>query len=397
MELVLAGGLAVAVVWASSVWVALLRERDRARALSAELSAARRATALGSLGVAGEGAATGALSAEREAGEAAAWDGAVEEPRASISDGASDAIEAAADGISGAEASAARPLQDLDRSRLREEEPPRQLAQPEELVEALAGLRADLAIASRASAAADGHSSWARAAKAGRASESSSMWAREPEALALTADRLVDLSARLKEELSVEVLATARLTEEVRSVGPLLLAIEARAESLKTLTASLSGLADRINLLALNVALLAARDTAAGAAFESSGVEMRGLFEEARQLSREMGSVVQKLGDTAHRVLEIHADAVRTGDGGREKGERATREMLGLEAQAARLVEEIAEAGRETRIPAALDSAREEALRAWGAVERLEGELLERREAAARALLAIDGVLARFS
>jgi methyl-accepting chemotaxis protein len=102
---------------------------------------------------------------------------------------------------------------------------------------------------------------------------------------------------------------------------------EKLAVSVGPFAAALSGLADRMNLLALNVTLLATRAGEFGGPFEHSGTELRGLFEEARRLSRDLASLAQKAASTGRRAGEALGDILVTAEGAAESAWR-TQEQL---------------------------------------------------------------------
>lgn len=121
-------------------------------------------------------------------------------------------------------------------------------------------------------------------------------------------EEIGDETSRLRDRLRSAEEASARLSSTARDAQTLLATVEARATGTSPLAGELSGLADRMNLLALNLALLAARAGEAGEPFHASGEELRGLFEEARRFSRELAAHGQRSAESSRRAAEAAAE-----------------------------------------------------------------------------------------
>lgn len=203
--------------------------------------------------------------------------------------------------------------------------------------------------------------------------------------------------SRLKELLVSVEAAAGRLAASARGGHALVEQAERQALSVAPAAASLSGLSDRMNLLALNIALLATRAGEAGGPFTESGEELRGLFEEARTLSREIGSLAQRAAGAARRAGEPLADLVALAEGTGGRASRAAAQVDRLDELTLRLDETVAAARQaadgidaEER-----DERREEGLRAAAVAEReeRERERAERAEGLLRSLpAALDGL-----
>ncbi len=108
--------------------------------------------------------------------------------------------------------------------------------------------------------------------------------------------------------------SSARTVEAGRNLMAAAIEGERVLQAMLPFSASFSGLSDRMNLLALNIALLASKVPQEGELFEPFGKELRGLFEEARRLSRDLATVSQKA---------LNA-AARTSEAAREVGQEAS-------------------------------------------------------------------------
>ncbi len=141
--------------------------------------------------------------------------------------------------------------------------------------------------------------------------------------------------------------ATGRLSGAARAAESQVAQAERVTQSMTSLSGALSGLADRVNLVALNVTLLATKSGEAGMLFEPSGVELRGLFEEARRLSRDLGSQGPRAQAAARHAVETLGEVAATADGTTEKAQRAAVHAARLGDLTARLEETLSASRRE--------------------------------------------------
>lgn len=201
--------------------------------------------------------------------------------------------------------------------------------------------------------------------------------------------------SRLKELLVSVEAAAGRLSVSARGGHSLVEQAERQSLAVAPAAASLSGLADRMNLLALNIALLATRAGEAGEAFTESGEELRGLFEEARALSREIGSAAQRAAGAARRAGEPLSDLVALADGTGGRASRAAAQVERLDELRGHLDETLAAARQAAGGIDAEERAgrKAEAQRAAVATER-EARAHERAEGAEERLRSVPATLA---
>jgi methyl-accepting chemotaxis protein len=152
-----------------------------------------------------------------------------------------------------------------------------------------------------------------------------------------TAERVSDERSRLADDVRSLRAALERVAALDDGLVSGLRELARAAEGLGPLTASVSGLADRANLLGLNVSLLATRAGEAGAPFEEASAELRDLCEEARRLSRELSELARRNDSGARRVAAIVDEAARAAGAGLERGARAAERLGALDALCAQL------------------------------------------------------------
>ncbi len=212
-----------------------------------------------------------------------------------------------------------------------------------------------------------------------------------------TAEEMADERARLADDLRSVGQALDRALEGSRAAESALEQVARQAAAFPGLAAALSGLADRTNLLALNLALHAARSGDDGPSAEEAAAEMRGIFEEARRLAREVTELARRTGAWADKSTELFADVSAAAAAGDERGRRARTRVTGLEALGARLgaaleasVDAARRKGEEDRALARRVEATAAALAVRAAGERARH--LREEELRAHALEAIEGL-----
>ena len=167
-----------------------------------------------------------------------------------------------------------------------------------------------------------------------------------------TAERISDERVRLADDVRSLRAALERVVALDGGLGRGLAELSRTAEALLPLASSVSGLADRANLLGLNVSLLAARAGEAGAPFEEAAAELRGLFEEARRLSRELTDAARRTDGGARRVASAVEESAGTVAAGQERGTRAAERLGALDGLCAQLERTLAEVARAARAAA---------------------------------------------
>lgn len=197
------------------------------------------------------------------------------------------------------------------------------------------------------------------------------------DALSLAERQVEELAAdalRIGDALDVVASAAERASTAAGTSSSSLAVVERATEALGPFAGTLSGHADRVNLLALNVALLATRAGGEGAVFEEASSELRALFEDLRRHARELGSAAQRARDAARVAREALGDLRELAGEGRARTERDRLQLRRTDEVAARLRETLAAARQSVRVAEeqrgrllpALDAAfaREAALRA---------------------------------
>jgi hypothetical protein len=164
-----------------------------------------------------------------------------------------------------------------------------------------------------------------------------------------TAERISDERSRLADEVRSLRSALERVAALDGGLGRSLTELSRSAEALLPFSSSISGLGDRANLLGLNVSLLAARAGDAGAPFEEAAVELRGLFEEARRLSRELSEAGRRTDGGVRRVATIVEESTEAAAAGLERGGRAAERLGALDGHCGQLERTLAEAVRNAR------------------------------------------------
>lgn len=305
MELFLALLLALALVALATAWSALKTERGRVRRLEDRLAAVRPEQPVAPSSIAPEQPVVSSRAAEAAAPAPKAHEQAEPAPPSSFENLAATLVgpsERLADTIRASE-----PVLALAAERLRTPLPP---------------------------------------SSAAPAGEDPSLTPLELEGLEralATAERISDERTRLADDVRSLRAALERVAELDSGLGRGLSELSRTADSLLPLAASVSGLADRANLLGLNVSLLAARAGEAGAPFEEAAAELRGLFEEARRLSRELTEAARRNDGGARRVGALVEESVGAATAGQSRGTRASERLGGLErlcSQLGRALEE---------------------------------------------------------
>lgn len=195
--------------------------------------------------------------------------------------------------------------------------------------------------------------------------------------IASAIEPFVDQGTRLRSDLASSEGAALRVLESLEAALPLAREAARQAEGLSSLVSSLSGLADRLNLLSLDTSLGEGGAAPAAAGREASA-EIRSLFDETRSFARTLAARVRNATESARRAEEGFAALRGTADGARDRAATAS----GRGAQLASVALELEAAAEGLR--GALDEARLE----WEKQSRLRAALEQRlsmeRQAAAR-------------
>ena len=144
--------------------------------------------------------------------------------------------------------------------------------------------------------------------------------------LARAAERLVDETARVKEDAGTLARHAARISEGAARATRALADVEEGGSAMGPPAAALSSLANRMNLLAINLAVLG---TGAGNAQET-GAELRALYEEARRISREVVSSSQRTADAARRARSLGDELAALASEGAARADRSLRSLAPL-------------------------------------------------------------------
>lgn len=205
-----------------------------------------------------------------------------------------------------------------------------------------------------------------------------------------TAERISDERVRLADDVRSLRSALERVAALDGGLGRSLAELSRSAEALLPLSSSISGLGDRANLLGLNVSLLAARAGEAGAPFEEAAAELRGLFEEARRLSRDLAEAGRRTDGGVRRVAAIVEESSEIASAGLDRGGRAVERLGALDGHCGQLERALSEAVRTAR--AASDAGetlarRLETTRAVLDARSAEASLLREEAEAARSAL----------
>lgn len=205
-----------------------------------------------------------------------------------------------------------------------------------------------------------------------------------------TAERITDERARLADDVRSLRSALERVSTLDGELGRGLSELSRSADALLPLASSVSGLADRANLLGLNVSLLAARAGEAGAPFEEAAAELRGLFEEARRLSRDLSDAARRTASGVRGVSTLVQESAGAVAAGQERGARATERLGALDGLCSQLERTLSDAARSTLAAAdegAVLAARLESARGSLKARAVEAERLRAETEASRAAL----------
>jgi methyl-accepting chemotaxis protein len=164
-----------------------------------------------------------------------------------------------------------------------------------------------------------------------------------------TAEQISDERSRLADEVRSLRSALERVVSLDGGLSRGLAELSRSADALLPFAASLAGLADRANLLGLNVSLLAARAGDVGAPFEEAATELRGLFEESRRLSRELSEAARRTNGGVRNVATFVEESAGTAASGQERGALASERLGTLDGLCEQLERALAEAIRSNR------------------------------------------------
>lgn len=190
-----------------------------------------------------------------------------------------------------------------------------------------------------------------------------------------TAEQISDERSRLADEVRNLRSALDRVASLDGGLSRGLSELSRSADALLPFASSLGGLADRANLLGLNVSLLAARAGDAGAPFEEAATELRGLFEESRRLSRELSEAARRTNAGVRKVATFVEESAGTAASGQERGALASERLGSLDGLCEQLERALAESIRSNR--AASDEAAALARRLETARTSLEARTAE--------------------
>ena len=210
------------------------------------------------------------------------------------------------------------------------------------------------------------------------------------ESAVTTAERISGERSRLADDVRGLRSSVERVAALDGVLGRGLTELSRTADALLPIASSVSGLADRANLLGLIDSLLAARGGEAGAPFEEAATELRGLFEEARRLSRELSAAARRTDGGTRRVAAFVEESAGAASAGQEHGARAAERLGALDGLCVQLDRALSETVRATRTASdggSLLSQRLETDRASLEARTAEAALLRADAQAARAAL----------
>ncbi len=164
-----------------------------------------------------------------------------------------------------------------------------------------------------------------------------------------TAEQISDERSRLADEVRSLRSALERVSSLDGGLSRGLAELSRSADALLPFASSLAGLADRANLLGLNVSLLAARAGDAGAPFEEAATELRGLFEESRRLSRELSEAARRTNGGVRKVATFVEESAGTAASGQERGALASERLGTLDGLCEQLGRALTESLRSNR------------------------------------------------
>jgi methyl-accepting chemotaxis protein len=162
-------------------------------------------------------------------------------------------------------------------------------------------------------------------------------------------EELSDPTSRMADDLGSVLRNAERIRTGAILSGAALATVSRSADSLTPLASALSSLSNRINLLALNLAVLVNPGARDSGEFDKAGDELRGLFEETRRLSREVGSLSQRAAGAARSARETSEDLVAAATDGHARAERGLQELAHLEELTMHLRENLEETRRASR------------------------------------------------
>ncbi|MEO6326185.1 MAG: hypothetical protein ABIT01_16830 [Thermoanaerobaculia bacterium] len=162
-------------------------------------------------------------------------------------------------------------------------------------------------------------------------------------------EELSDPTSRMADDLGSVLRNAERIRAGAIQSGAALATVSRSADSLTPLASALSSLSNRINLLALNLAVLVNPGARDSGEFDKAGDELRGLFEETRRLAREVGSLSQRAAGAARSARETSEDLVAAATDGHARAERGLQELAHLEELTIHLKENLEKTRRASR------------------------------------------------
>jgi len=206
-------------------------------------------------------------------------------------------------------------------------------------------------------------------------------------------DELIEELRRLGADLLAVSRADSRRGEAAGALTAALARAEILAAPLDTFHAILSGLADRVNLLALNVAVLAARPGPEGAVFQEAERELRNVYAELRRAGGELGALTQRSAEAARGARDASIDLAERSAAAEgavapslDRWRRAQEKARSLAAQLDAFEAAAREGEEHTRLlESAADEARVESQRLRDTLRRAQGEVARQAAEAERA------------
>lgn len=196
-----------------------------------------------------------------------------------------------------------------------------------------------------------------------------------------TLEELEDETRRLRDGLAAITAASSRVARSAEVAAVSITMAERAADALAPFAGSLSSHADRVNLLALNIALLARENPGSARTIDEAGRELRTVCEEVRQLSRELASSAQRARDATRLAREAATEVEEIASEGQRRAEAEEHSPDVLHGLAERLAAMVDTIGRRLD---ALESEGQELTRRLSEAAAREAGTASRRDALRR-------------